>query len=230
MNKSTKIYIIRHGESLGNISGKFNGITNLALTDKGQKQASCLQNMFTHINYDVIYSSPLLRAFQTAKITINNESKSIKLDKRLQEIDGGLWEQEKWENIPLRWPQEFINWTTIPEKLQMPEGESMVDFNKRCIKVFNEIINNHINETIVVFSHGTVIKAMQVYFKNWPLSKMNELLWHDNTGVFCIEITNGNYDILFENDTKHLPKQLKTIRNATWYKEMEDRLKALAKT
>ncbi len=230
MNKKTKIYLIRHGESLGNVSGKFNGITDLVLTEKGERQAICLQEMFSKIPYDTIYASPLLRAFQTAKIAINNDDKTIKLDKRLQEINGGLWEQEKWEDIPTKWPQAFINWTTKPEKLQMPEGESMEEFNNRCVQVFTEIISNHNNETIIVFSHGTVIKAMQVYFKNWPLKNMKEILWHDNTGVFCVEITNNNYEILLENDTSHLPKELKTIRNAKWYKEMEDKLKTLVKT
>jgi len=222
MNKKTRIYIIRHGESIGNVNGNFNGSNDLPLNEKGIAQAKALHSVIKKINYDVVYSSALKRALQTAKYSLKNNSIKINIVKELNEINGGDWEKSAWVSLPIKWPTAFENWMNNPHLLQMPNGENMVNFSNRCINAFEDIINKNENKTILVYCHGTVIKVMQTYFKKIQLKNMKDILWHENTGVFCVDINKDTYKIVKENDITHLSKDLRRTRKTSWHKELEN--------
>ncbi|MBN2853560.1 MAG: histidine phosphatase family protein [Clostridia bacterium] len=225
MDNETILYIIRHGESEGNISGKFNGTTDLPLDEKGIKQAEALRSVISDIDFDVVYSSNLKRAFQTAELSINDTAVKISIVKDIREINGGEWEGTAWEDIPRRWPDVFHHWVNEPGNLQMPKGESMIEFSNRCISAYQRIISENKGKTILTYSHGTVIKVMQVYFMKKELNDMSSILWHENTGIFCVAIDKDGYKIMKENDISHLPPELKMKRDVSWYKEEKAKIK-----
>jgi len=222
MNKITRIYIIRHGESVGNVNGNFNGSNNLPLNEKGIAQAKALHSFIKTISYDSVYSSALDRAIQTAKYSLQSDSVKINIIKEINEIDGGDWEKSAWISLPQKWPIVFENWINHPELLQMPNGESMVDFSKRCITAFKNIIDKNKDKTILVYTHGTVIKVMQTYFKKAPLKSMKDIIWHENTGVFGVDIYKDQYKIIKENNISHLPKNLRRNKTPSWHKELKN--------
>ena len=79
MENKTTLYIIRHGESIGNVNGNFNGNNDLPLNERGILQAKALNSLISKVDYDVVISSPLKRAYKTAKLAINDENKDIEI-------------------------------------------------------------------------------------------------------------------------------------------------------
>lgn len=90
-NKKPNLYLVRHGQDKDNASGILNGHRNEPLTEKGKKQARQCANKMSNVNVDIIVSSPLLRALQTAKIIacLLNYKKTIYTEKLLIERDFG---------------------------------------------------------------------------------------------------------------------------------------------
>ena len=92
----TTLILIRHGQSQANITKCFAGQSDPDLTEKGKKQAEALSNwLINNYNIDSIYSSDLLRAYNTALPTAQKLKKQIIKTKQLREINAGYW-----QNIP----------------------------------------------------------------------------------------------------------------------------------
>ena len=88
----TEIYIVRHGETEGNQVMEFNGQHNTMLTETGYKQAELLGEYFKDKRVDSVYSSDLTRAYETAQPLSNIHNKTVIMDERLREINGGDWQ------------------------------------------------------------------------------------------------------------------------------------------
>src|SRR3989338_7312590 len=96
------IYLIRHGESIGNAKGIHQGQKNdFSLSALGRKQSYFLKKRFEHLKIDAIYSSDLRRAKETAEIISESKRLIPLLDKRLRERDFGLIGEEK--NLMSAW-------------------------------------------------------------------------------------------------------------------------------
>ena len=83
------LYVVRHGETIWNVEKRVQGVTDIPLTEKGKKEAEELQDLISTLNIDVVVSSPLERAKDTAKILTNN-SLPINTDDRIKERDWGM--------------------------------------------------------------------------------------------------------------------------------------------
>ena len=90
-----KLYVVRHGQTDNNLNGIIQGISNTPLNDYGRKQASELKEKLNDISFDLILSSPLQRAKETAEIINNNKTKII-IDNRLIERNTGDFEGKKY--------------------------------------------------------------------------------------------------------------------------------------
>ena len=83
------LYVVRHGETQWNIEHKVQGVTDIPLTQKGKDQAKELQDLVKSLNIDVVISSPLMRARETAKILVDSKL-PINTDDRIKERDWGM--------------------------------------------------------------------------------------------------------------------------------------------
>ena len=88
-----QLYIVRHGETVWNLEHRVQGQTDVPLTDNGRKQAKELQKLVSSLNIDVVISSPLIRAKETAQILVDNKL-PVHTDDRIIERDWGLNEGE----------------------------------------------------------------------------------------------------------------------------------------
>ena len=87
----TTVLLIRHGETEWNLLGKFQGCTDIALSQDGIKQAEALRDRLKG-DFDYIYSSPLMRANETAKILASEYNKEVEVVQDIREINFGEWE------------------------------------------------------------------------------------------------------------------------------------------
>ena len=219
----TRIYIVRHCEAEGNVTGVFQGKTDFDISEKGKKQLKKLAERFKDIKLDVVYSSPLKRAFLTAEAVIEHKSLAITIDERLSEIDGGDMEGKPWSNLDVLFPNEYYFWKNDFSKFYPTNGESVSDVYNRISEAFDEIVDLNRGKAIGIFSHGCAIRILMCYIKGIPLERIEEVLWSDNTAITCVEVNEaGEKTIVYENDYVHIMNDYETKANRMWWGEQKN--------
>lgn len=146
---TTKIYLMRHGQTLFNKLHKIQGASDSPLTAKGIRQAELARDHFKNegITFDVAYASTSERASDTLEIVFGQNKDYHRL-KSLKEWDFGTFEAESEHlNPPLPYGDFFAGY----------QGEREVDFRKRISQAVQEIADNHPDQTVLIVSHGAAI-------------------------------------------------------------------------
>ena len=217
----TTIYLVRHCEARGNIDRVFQGHYDADISENGRLQLERLAERFKDIPLDAVYSSPLKRARQTAEAVNRYHHLPIELDERLEEINGGHWEGVHWDELPVRFPEEYDDWLKRPWLFCPEEGEAMTAVYTRMKQALTEIAAANRGKTVAVASHGCAIRNALCWLKGYPPERINEVEWCDNTAVSLLEFDeNLQPAILFENDNTHLGDELTTITKQAWWKEL----------
>ena len=154
-----EIYLIRHGESVGNREDRFRGRHDFPLNKNGIRQARALYQELSSVPFDDIYSSPLKRALTTAEI-LANKRPILSIDDGFTNISLGDWENRKKNEIRERFPELWGLWTTEPEKLNFPGMETLAQIKKRSYKALQELMKKHPEGRIAVVSHRAVLKPL----------------------------------------------------------------------
>lgn len=158
--KNTKIIIIRHGESLANAVRVYLGHTDWDLSEKGREQAALAAEYFKDEKIDVIYSSDLLRAYNTALPHAKMRSLTVNADKELREVFLGAWEGLEIDDISNRWHKEFnIDWRENFGTCTPPEGESVSHAAERFMSEILRIAERHRGSTVLITAHAAVIRG-----------------------------------------------------------------------
>lgn len=192
----TRLYFIRHGESVSNLITQFAGSLDMPLTDKGQTQAQVTAEFLKDIPFTAVYASDLARAFDTGRAVAENQNIPIYPDKRLREIYAGEWEGETYSKLEEDFPDSYGVWRTRIGLAQCPGGESVADLQSRVRECVEEIVHNHPGETICIATHATPIRVMECVWTNTSLEQMHTIPWVSNASVTVAE-----YD---ETETGHL--------------------------
>ena len=151
-----RVYIVRHGEVSHNVR-KIYSNENEDLNDNGICQAKELNNKIQNIDYDIIISSPLIRAEHTAKI-INVKNKKIIIDERLKERDPG-----NLNGKPISYTNREEYWN-FNSKIQYGTSESMKDFFARVFSFLDDLkLKNY--DSVLIVAHSGVSKAFSAYFQ-----------------------------------------------------------------
>lgn len=151
-----KVYIVRHGEVSSNVRGIYNLVDD-KLNEKGIEQANILREKVKEIDYDVIISSPLIRARETSEI-INVKNKEIIYDNRLAERDAGSF---KGKSLDLTDRYEYWNYNT---ELHQGDEELIKDFFDRVWQFLDELKEKDY-ESVIISCHSGVSKAIRGYFE-----------------------------------------------------------------
>lgn len=152
------IYIVRHGQTNWNLEGRYAGRKDIPLNDKGIEQANIIKEELKSIKFDKVFSSPLSRAYQTAKIICDNE---IIIDDRIIERSNGDLEGKLKTEIIME-----IDFNDPNEKNY--NIESIIDFRKRINNFFDEITNLYKDENILIVTHAGVGIYARCYFEGEP--------------------------------------------------------------
>lgn len=204
----TTLYLIRHGEAMGNVMLQFQGSIDKPLSPRGEEQTKCLEDRFRSIEVDVLYSSPLDRAYKTAEAVSRATGCEIRIEELLTEIDGGEWEGKSWKDFPVLFPEAFDNWVNHPGVFQAPGGESMEQVYDRAVKIISEIIERHPGKRIAVATHGCFIRNALCFLLGYPILEMNRVPLADNTAISAFHIEDGKIEPVFLNDNSHLSPEL----------------------
>lgn len=196
------IYIIRHGETYGNLNG--DGFTETDLTPNGENQVALLGERFKNEKIDKIYTSPLIRAVKTTK-EIKNHHKDIPVI-----IDCSLL--EKGTDPEYTGLDDDVLLNVIPDALILPrkslgEENDHIAYN-RAKEIIEKIkAENDFESTVAIVAHGTFNSFLVLAALDFPL-KENFNFSHLNTGVTLVNYLKEDgvikTKLKFLNDTSHL--------------------------
>ncbi len=158
---STKIYLIRHGESVGNLNRVVLGHTDLSLTEKGRAQASLTAQALAHVHFDAIYSSDLCRAMDTAAPNALMRGMDVTPLGELRELYFGDWENAAVADLLERCPDMYrVAWRGNFGTFVAPRGESVVELGDRAVSAVEKIARAHDGDCILVATHAAFIRAL----------------------------------------------------------------------
>lgn len=217
----TKILLIRHAQATGNIEGVFQGHLDSGITDAGVKQLEALAERMKNVHFDAVYSSPLIRARETAKAANKYHQLPITFYDELMEINGGDWESIPFDAIPELYPEQSAVWENEPHNFEAPNGEAMRDVCKRMVDTIGKIAQENDGKTVCVVSHGCAIRNYITFLRYGTLEKLAYTEWCDNTAIYTIEYDNGVAKIVGQADSSHLDKKISTFHNQSWWKKIK---------
>lgn len=199
----TTIYLIRHAETDCNREGRYQGQQDIPLNDFGKSQAIKLaQRLYDEvINIDVIYTSDLGRAKETALSIAQKYNLEVNIDLNLRERYFGKFEGLKAKEVQLLYGDFDILKCNESNIYDIETYESLKS------RVYNSIYNickNHINNNIVIVSHGAVINSFLREINKGKLELDNFRL--NNTGISTIVYNhqNSEWEIIRINDIAHI--------------------------
>lgn len=203
-----QLICIRHGQTVWNTSGRLQGQLDSPLSPLGIRQAQAVvEGLKKYPKFEVIYSSPLGRAFSTAQIIANNlgYQGSIHLDKGLAEWDVGVFQGLTSDEIREKYPDEWTHFSSGDAEFVIPSGESAIQKDIRVIKSVEEIIRNY--QIALVVAHGGVINAIFQHVLNIPTSRPKGYQIQ-NASISTFHFDNGKWLLNSWGDTLHLGKEL----------------------
>lgn len=207
--KLTRIYFVRHCEALGNLNRIFQGLTDLDITELGEKQLEKLTERFKNIHIDKIYTSPLIRAKKTALAIKGNRDIELEDFDGIIELDGGIVEGKPLEETLAALPDLSDKWFNHPQDFDPEGGEAMRDAYKRIEKVFFDLARKHKGQTIACASHGGIMRCLLCRTIYNDITRLNDTSWLDNTAVCLFEVDDEqNIEVKLVNDFSHLPNEL----------------------
>ena len=154
-----KLYISRHGQTPWNVEDLVCGRADVPLTEVGQQQARLLAESAIDKGIDVILSSPLQRARQTAQAVSDATGVPIQIDDRLIEMDFGTYDGTS------RFGEEF-QWVRAQMPTRFPGGESGFDLAYRVYSLLYEIKEKYADKTVLLVCHNCVCRMVRSFFVN----------------------------------------------------------------
>ena len=202
----TKFYIIRHGESLGNYKSVFLGHTDWDITERGYKQANMTAEALKDIKIDAIYSSDLIRAYNTAIPNAKLHNLQVIKHKGLRELYAGYWDGKHKDEIIEGWGKIFtVDWRQDFGTFTLPGGENVLDGGERFKNALLDIEKDNKDKTVLIVSHAAVIRSFYAGILGLePKDYADKLPFPSNASYSLVEYENGQFYPVFYSEDKHM--------------------------
>lgn len=201
----TTLYLIRHGETEWNVTGRWQGHTDVPLNDVGKRQAELLANRIRaeELHFDAIYSSDLSRAYQTAWAIGAAVGVPVQLFPPLREIDLGVWSGLTREEIHARYPIE-LSLIEQGQDIARGGGETNAALTKRVSESVKALAEQHPGETLCLVGHGGSLRALMRQTSQGASLDVVNAHHLSNTSISVIVLENNKWELISYNDTSHL--------------------------
>ena len=201
----TRFIIIRHGESEGNLSNTFAGQVDVPLTELGRKQGRCTAEFLKNEKIDIVYSSDLCRAYETALFTAEKHGIPVIKHTGLREICGGLWERLPYSEIREKFTEQYNIWITNVGLTHCDGGESVEGVGNRIYDTMKEIAEENSGKTVCIGGHALALRAFTAkILKIEPRDIHQNLPWVTNASVTYIDYEDGTFSVVKYGYDEHL--------------------------
>ncbi len=154
------ILLARHGETRENKERRFQGQKDVPLNDRGREQARELAAAVEAENVAVIYTSPLVRARETAEIVAERVGRDIREDERLKEVDVGDWQDRLKADVERDDPEGWAGFKAAGEDFRFPGGESFAEQQERVISALVDVTQRGELPALLVCHRGVIRCAL----------------------------------------------------------------------
>lgn len=203
---TTEFWVVRHGESTWNALGRYQGQSDVPLSQEGRLQAAMLAERLTGLSFTAVYSSDLARALTTAQIVTERLAgpPTVQTDPGLREIDVGLLSGLDTPQMKQQYAAYLDALRADPWATRRPGGESMEDLYTRAGASFQAMHERHPGGRVLVFTHGGVVRvAVGLALGGVPQNAWARLSV-TNTSVTRVVLTATGGTLLGFNDAAHL--------------------------
>ena len=207
----TEIILARHGDTEWNVTQVFRGRADIDLNQTGVKQAELLAEYLSQRQIDAIYSSPLNRAFKTAQIIATRHQLKVKTAPRLIDFDFGKWQGLSHQEVKDKHKELYDLWLGHPERVHMPDGESLDEVRNRAMDLVDEATASH-KGSVVLVAHRVVNKVLICAL----LGLDNSHFWNirqDTCGITTFAYEHERFILTEHNNTSFLKPLRQAVRS-----------------
>ena len=205
MSETTKVILVRHGQTDWNLNRRYQGHSDILLNETGKKQARELGRRLAKLPLKAVYSSDLKRAVQTAEEIASFHASRVLETPVFRELNFGLWEGLTYEQIMSGWPDWLMAMYARPSIGHAPRGESFPLVRRRALAGLADCIAAHPAEMIAIVSHGGTLRTILCEALGKPLDE----IWSLRQDSAALNILSCGESLKVEviNDTAHLSEE-----------------------
>ncbi len=201
---TTRVILVRHGQTEWNRVERFRGRADVPLNDVGLAQAEATgRRVAAEWKPVAVYTSPLSRSVKTAEAIAIHFDLPAQVHPGLADIDYGQWQGLSPDEVKARWPGAIHAWYHTPETARIPGGETLVDLRLRGMQVVNALAARHEGQTIVLVGHTAINRAILL----GVLRLGNDRFWRlkqDTCAINVFETEGDDFTLVSLNDVCHL--------------------------
>lgn len=196
-----RLLLARHGQTAWNASRRFQGGSDVGLSDVGRAQAAALGRALRGRPIAAAYVSPMRRALETAEIALGDLAlPRVRLDE-LRELSLGAWEGRTVDDVRADAGDPYAAWVRAPLDCPPPGGEPLPEVCARVLSAVARITTNHANgDDVLVVAHGGVISVYLCHLLGLSFNR----LWRLRVDNCSLSIA-APPRLVSVNDTTHLP-------------------------
>ena len=211
----TVFYLVRHGQSMGNLQERMLGHTDEDLSELGYRQAAITFEYMKNRHIDAVYSSPLMRAFHTAEPHAKHRGLVAQPLDDLKEIFLGEWEGMSVYDVIHRWPYTFWEiWRANFGVCTPPKGEYVQDAADRVLATLEALAKKHPGQTLLIGGHAGIFRAAIARIMGIPAERVGEdLPYPSNASVTTVEYEDGKFNLIQFSEDAHLADLATNLKN-----------------
>ena len=202
--KPTRIILIRHAQSGHNAEGVCQGSSDeTGLSEQGRAEAERTREALADEQIDVVCSSPLRRALETARLLFpGREVIPLPL---ATERGFGQWQGRRWEDLEREHPETFAQYKQTRELL-VPGAERLREYQERCMKLAEGLVLSNPGRTIALVTHGGIIRGVTAFVAGKRKVLTAERARNCSITVLEYDRLLKSYEVVKYSDAGHLPK------------------------
>lgn len=203
----SKVYIVRHGESVWNLEQRLQGGQDPALSDAGYRQAARVARALEGLGVAAVYSSPLRRASETARVIAEALRVPLRMHGDLREIGMGEWEGLPYPELLGRHGEAYRAWIAAPADCPPPGGEPLAVFADRVMAALTEVREKYPREDTVLVTHGVVARVLLARTLGLDLNRIYRMRV-SNCSVSCLSFDGDFPRVGLLNQVGHLETRI----------------------
>lgn len=196
-----ELYIVRHGETVWNSKKLLQGSEDIELNENGRILAGKTGENLETVHFDKIYSSPLIRAYETACLIRGHRNIPIIRDDRLRELGFGVNEGKNFSKLLADESDPFHHFFNRPDLYVAPEnGETLEALCLRAKEFLETVIEPEASacSRIMIVAHGAMNKALMCHIKNHGIDQFWSGGLQKNCNVIIVKLEENGYTVIDE--------------------------------
>lgn len=199
----TRVILLRHGETVWNLEGRYQGQLDSPLTPTGEAQAHALAQRLVVVKFAALYTSDLGRARQTAACLAASSGHELRVEAQLRERHLGIFQNLRKAELKQKFPDEYRLFKSGGPEHVIPQGESTRQAAERTNACLEELARRHPGETIVIVAHGGTISALLRHALGIPLDAPRRFE-RSNASWNVFQFDDGKWFLETWGDVSHL--------------------------